>query len=69
VFIPILSPILTQLNARWSQLNFFLQIFYPTTTSMIGTIMAVAVKLINSQHLKKWFTHCCYCTLLQGESL
>ena len=54
MFIPILSPILTQLNARWSQLKSFLRRFAPTTTAMIDKIIAVALDLMNPQHLRNW---------------
>jgi hypothetical protein len=39
-----------------------LRMFGPTTTSMIDQIIAVALNLINPQHLRNWFTNCCYCT-------
>ncbi|TAE95735.1 MAG: hypothetical protein EAZ60_00845 [Oscillatoriales cyanobacterium] len=38
----------------WSQLNFFLRSFAPTTTSMIDKIIAVALKLMNPKHLRNW---------------
>jgi transposase len=60
-----LSPYSPDFNAieLWkSQLKSFLRRFAPTTTFMIDTIIAVALKLINSQHLRNWLAHCCYYT-------
>ncbi|MEG5171415.1 transposase [Microcoleus sp. B3-D7] len=38
----------------WSQLKSFLRKFAPTNASMIDTIIAVALNLINPQHLRNW---------------
>jgi hypothetical protein len=38
-----------------------LRMFAPNTTSMIDQIIAVALNLINPQHLRNWFANCCYC--------
>jgi transposase len=38
----------------WSQLKSFLRKFAPTTTSMIDTIIAVALNLMNPKHLRNW---------------
>jgi transposase len=38
----------------WSQLKSFLRRFVPTTTSMIDTIIAVALNLMNPKHLRNW---------------
>jgi putative transposase len=56
------SPDFNPIELWWSQLKSFLRRFAPTTTFMIDTIIAVALNLINSQHLRNWFAHCCYCT-------
>jgi putative transposase len=56
------SPDFNPIELWWSQLKPFLRRFSPTTTSMIDTVIAVALNLINSQHLRNWFAHCCYCT-------
>ena len=56
------SPDFNPIELWWSQLKSFLRKFSPTTTSMIHTLLAVALNLINPQHLKNWFTHCCYGT-------
>ena len=56
------SPDFNPIELWWSQLKSFLRSFAPTTTSMIDTIIAVALHLINPQHLRNWFTNCCYCT-------
>jgi len=55
-------PDFNPIELWWSQLKSFLRRFAPTTTSMIDTIIAVALNLINSQHLRNWLAHCCYCT-------
>jgi transposase len=46
----------------WSQLKSLLIQFSPITTKIVDTIIAVALDLMNPQHLKNWFTNCCYCT-------
>lgn len=56
------SPDFNPIEQWWSQLKSFLRKFAPTTSSMIDRIIAVALHLINPQHLKNWFAHCCYCT-------
>lgn len=55
------SPDFNPIEQWWSQLKSFLRIFAPTTTSMIDKIIAVALNLINPQHLRNWFANCCYC--------
>lgn len=30
--------------------------------SLVDTLIATALDLINPKHLKNWFTNCCYCT-------
>ena len=56
------SPDFNPIEIWWSQLKSFLRMFTPTTTSMIDRIIAVALNLINPQHLRNWFANCCYCT-------
>jgi transposase len=56
------SPDFNPIELWWSQLKSFLRRFAPTTTSMIDTIIAVALNLMNPQHLRNWFARCCYCT-------
>lgn len=56
------SPDFNPIELWWSQLKSFLRRFAPTTTFMIDRIIAVALNLINSQHFRNWFAHCCYCT-------
>ncbi|WP_445305525.1 transposase [Microcoleus sp. herbarium2] len=46
----------------WSQLKSFLRMFSPKTAEMIDRIVAVALNLMNLNHLRHWFSHCCYCT-------
>ena len=57
------SPDFNPIELLWSQLKSFLRKFSPTTTKMIDTLIAVALDLINPQHLKNWFIKCCYCHL------
>jgi transposase len=56
------SPDFNPIELWWSQLKSFLRIWSPTTTESIDKIIAVALNLINPEHLKNWFTNCCYCT-------
>lgn len=56
------SPDFNPIELWWSQLKAFLRQFSPTTTKMVDTLIATALDLFNPQHLKNWFTHCCYCT-------
>jgi transposase len=56
------SPDFNPIELWWSQLKSFLRTFSPTTTKMVDTIISVALDLMNPQHLKNWFTNCCYCT-------
>jgi transposase len=55
-------PEFNPIELWWSQLKSFLGNFSPTT-KMIDTLIAVVLDLINPQHLKNWFTKCCYCHL------
>ena len=56
------SPDFNPIELWWSQLKSFLKRFTPTTTEMVDRIIAVALDLINSEHLRNWFASCCYCT-------
>ena len=56
------SPDFNPIELWWSQLKSFLRRFTPTTTEMVDRIIAVALNLINSEHLRNWFANCCYCT-------
>jgi putative transposase len=56
------SPDFNPIEMWWSQLKSFLRIFSPKTPEMIDRIIAVALNLMNPDHLRHWFTHCCYCT-------
>src|SRR4028119_1768505 len=48
------SPDFNPIELWWSQLKSFLQMLAPTTTSMIDKIIAVALNLMNPQHLRNW---------------
>lgn len=56
------SPDFNPIELWWSQLKSFLRSFAPTTTEMVDTVISIALDLMNPQHLKNWFTNCCYCT-------
>jgi transposase len=56
------SPDFNPIELWWSQLKSFLRSFAPTSTEMVDTVISVALNLMNPQHLKDWFTNCCYCT-------
>ena len=57
------SPDFNPIEMWWSQLKSFVLGFAPTTSAMIDILLSVAIKLINPEPLKNWFTHCCYCPL------
>uniref|UniRef100_A0ACD5GYH9 Transposase n=2 Tax=Desertifilaceae TaxID=1969992 RepID=A0ACD5GYH9_9CYAN len=56
------SPDFNPIEMWWSQLKSFLRMFAPTTPERVDKIISVALELINPQHLRNWFAHCCYCT-------
>ncbi|MBH8577805.1 transposase, partial [Nostocaceae cyanobacterium CENA369] len=56
------SPDFNPIELWWSQLKSFLRTFSPTTTEIVDKVISVALYLMNPQHLKNWFTNCCYCT-------
>lgn len=55
------SPEFNPIEHWWSQLKAFLRQFSPTTSTMVDTLIATAMDLIDPQHLRNWFAHCCYC--------
>ncbi|MFM6138553.1 MAG: IS630 family transposase [Cuspidothrix sp.] len=56
------SPEFNPIEHWWSQLKAFLKQFSPKTASAVDGLIKIALELINPQHLKNWFTNCCYCT-------
>ena len=56
------SPDFNPIEHWWSQLKAFLRQFSPTTAKLVDTLIATALDLVNPQHLRNWFTNCCYCT-------
>ncbi len=56
------SPDFNPIEHWWSQLKAFLRQFSPTTSKIVDILIAIVLDLINPQHLKNWFTNCCYCT-------
>jgi transposase len=56
------SPEFNPIEHWWSQLKAFLKQFSPKTASGVDGLIKIALELINPEHLKNWFTNCCYCT-------
>lgn len=59
-----LSPYAPEFNPIehwWSQLKAFLRLFSPATASGVDGLIKIALQLMNPEHLKNWFAHCCYC--------
>lgn len=56
------SPDFNPIEHWWSQLKTFLRDFSPHTAKMVDILIATALDLFNPEHLKNWFTNCCYCT-------
>jgi putative transposase len=56
------SPEFNPIEHWWSQLKAFLKQFSPKNASVVDGLIKIALQLINPQHLKNWFTNCCYCT-------
>ena len=56
------SPDFNPIEHWWSQLKSFRRQFSPTTAKMVDVLITAALNLINPNHLKNWFTNCCYCT-------
>ncbi len=55
------SPEFNPIEHWWSQLKAFLRQFSPTTSAMVDTLIATAMDLMDPNHLRNWFAHCCYC--------
>jgi transposase len=55
------SPEFNPIEHWWSQLQAFLRQFSPTTSKMLDTLIKTAMDLIDPNHLRNWFSHCCYC--------
>jgi transposase len=55
------SPDFNPIEHWWSQFKAFLRQFSPTTSKMVDTLIKTAMNLINANHLRNWFAHCCYC--------
>jgi putative transposase len=55
------SPEFNPIEHWWSQLKAFLRLFSPATASGVDGLIKIALQLMNPEHLKHWFTHCCYC--------
>ena len=55
------SPEFNPIEHWWSQLKAFLRQFSPKTSRRVDLLIKIAMHLINPQHLRNWFAHCCYC--------
>jgi transposase len=55
------SPEFNPIEHWWSQLKAFLRQFSPMTSKRVDTLIATAMDLIDPQHLRNCFAHCCYC--------
>jgi transposase len=55
------SPEFNPIEHWWSQLKAFLRQFSPTTSRMVDILIATAIDLIDSAHLRNCFARCCYC--------
>lgn len=42
-------------------LKAFLRQFSPKTSKRVDLLIKIAMHLIDPQHLRNWFAHCCYC--------
>jgi transposase len=56
------SPEFNPIEHWWSQLKAFLKLFSLKTASGVDGLIKIALELINPEHLRNWFTNCCYCT-------
>jgi transposase len=57
------SPEFNPIEHWWSQLKAFLRQFSPTTSQKLDLLIKIAINLMNPNHLRNWFAHCCYCPL------
>lgn len=55
------SPEFNPIEHWWSQLKAFLRQFSPRTSKRVDLLIKIAMDLMNPQHLRNWFAHCCYC--------
>lgn len=62
VYLSPYSPDFNPIELWWSQLKAFLRGFSPTTTKLVDILIATALALLDPNHLRNWFTNCCYCT-------
>lgn len=61
VYLSPYSPEFNPIEHWWSQLKAFIKQFSPKTSEMVDVLIATAIDLIDSEHLRNWFAHCCYC--------
>jgi transposase len=61
VYLSPYSPEFNPIEHWWSQLKSFIRQFSPKTSEVVDILIATAMDLIDSDHLRNWFAHCCYC--------
>lgn len=61
VYLSPYSPEFNPIEHWWSQVKAFIRQFSPKTSKMVDVLIATAMDLIDSGHLRNWFAHCCYC--------
>lgn len=55
------SPEFNPIEHWWSQLKAWLRQFSPKTSKRVDTLIKIAMELMDPNHLRNWFAHCCYC--------
>jgi transposase len=55
------SPEFNPIEHWWSQLKAFLRLFAPKSANLVDALIGIALDLVNPEHLRNWFAHCCYC--------
>ena len=63
VYLSPYSPEFNPIEHWWSQVKTWLRAFAPLTTQRVDHIIAMAIDLLNPQHLRNWFAPCCYCPI------
>lgn len=63
------SPEFNPIEHWWSQLKAFLRKFSPKTSKRVDLLIKIAIHLIDPNHLRNWFAHCCYCPSSTCKSL
>ncbi|NER97513.1 MAG: IS630 family transposase [Symploca sp. SIO1B1] len=64
VYLSSYSPDFNPIEHWWSQLKAFLRTIKPQTREELEYAISQNISMVSDEHLKNWFTHCCYCSLL-----